>query len=99
MAETACGYLTEDNLMWVSTDERKMITRMLKLAEQYPDEVQILEMPETNDGCLYMKVPANWLLIRHPKKMNLSEEQKDAMRERLQKMRESKTEDTEEDEE
>ena len=99
MAETACGYLTEDNLMWVSTDERRMITRMMKLAEQYPDEVQIRNRPEDNDGCLCMTVPASWLLIRHPKKMNFSEEQKDAMRERLQKMRESKTEDTEEDEE
>ena len=87
--ETSVGY-DDRKIMWVSTDERRMITRMLKLAEQYPEEVQILAMPETNDGCLYMKCPASWLYIRHPKKMNITDEQKAAAAERLRKAREAK---------
>lgn len=63
---------------------------MLKLAEQYPEEVQILAMPETNDGCLYMKCPANWLVIRHPKRVSLTDEQKAAAAERLRKAREAR---------
>ena len=94
--ETVCEY-DDRRIMRVSTDERKMITRMLKLAEQYPDEAEILEMPETNDGCLYMKVPADWLLIRHPKKMKLTDEQREAAAARLRKLREEK-EDEESDE-
>ena len=86
--ETSTGY-DDRKIMWVSTDERRMITRMLKLAEQYPEEVQILAMPETNDGCLYMKCPASWLVIRHPKKMNITDEQKAAAAERLRKAREA----------
>ena len=85
--------------MWVSTDEKRMINRMLKLAGQYPDEVQILERPETNDGCLYMKCPADWLLIRHPKKVIMTEEQRAAAAERLRKARESQNDEDMEDEE
>ena len=95
IVETACEYL-DDKVMRISTDERRMINRMMKLAEQYPDEVEIIERPETNDGCLYMKCPADWLLIRHPKKMNYTEEQRAAMAERIKNIRVPK--DDEEDE-
>lgn len=94
--ETACEYL-DDKVMRISTDERRMITRLMKLAEQYPDEVEIIERPETNDGCLYLKCPADWLLIRHPKKMNYSDEQRAAMAERMKNIRGQK--DNGEDEE
>ena len=70
-----------------------MITRMLKLAEQYPEEVQILAMPETNDGCLYMKCPASWLVIRHPKRVSLTDEQKAATAERLRASRKRRSAD------
>lgn len=94
--ETACEYL-EDRVMRVSTDERRMITRLMKLAEQYPDEVEIIERPETNDGCLYLKCPADWLLIRHPKKMNYTEEQRAAMAERIKNIRVPKEDEGDED--
>ena len=94
--ETACEYL-DDKVMRISTDERRMITRLMKLAEQYPDEVEIIERPETNDGCLYLKCPADWLLIRHPKKMNYTDEQRAAMAERMKNIRGQK--DNEEDDE
>lgn len=93
--ETACEYL-DDKVMRISTDERRMITRLMKLAEQYPDEVEIIERPETNDGCLYLKCPADWLLIRRPKKMNYTDEQRAAMAERIKNIRVPK--DDEEDE-
>lgn len=96
--ETACGYL-DDKAMHISTDERRMINRLLKLVEQYPDEAQIIERPETNDGCLYMKCPADWLLIRHPKKLSLTDEQRAAAAERLRKAREAKNDEDMEDEE
>ena len=94
--ETACEYL-DDKVMRVSTDERRMINRIMKLAEQYPDEVEIIERPETNDGCLYMKCPADWLLIRHPKKMNYTEEQRAAMAERIKNIRVPKDDEEDED--
>lgn len=54
--ETCCEYT--DSVMWVSTDERRMITRMMKLIAEHPDETEIIKRPEENDGCLYCKVPS-----------------------------------------
>ena len=51
--ETCCEYT--DSVMWVSTDERRMITRMMKLIAEHPDETEIIKRPEENDGCLYCK--------------------------------------------
>ena len=94
--EVACEY-DDRKIMWVSADEKKMINRMLKLKEQYPDKVEILRMPETNDGCIYAKCPAEWLSIRPPKKMNYTEEQREANAERLRKARESMKQEREND--
>lgn len=85
--ETACGYLS-DKLMWVSTDERKWINRLLKMAEEHPDEVTVVCRPEENDGCLYLKCPASYLKISPPRRRNLTDEQHAALSERLKLMRE-----------
>ena len=72
--ETCCEYT--DSVMWVSTDERRMITRMMKLIAEHPDETEIIKRPEENDGCLYCKVPSTWLKIAPPVKREMSDEQK-----------------------
>ena len=80
--ETQCGYL-DYKVMWVSTDEKKWINRLLKLAAQHPDEVTIRALPDENDGCLYLKCPAEWLKIAPPRRLNLTEEQRIARVEAL----------------
>ena len=84
--ETACEYL-DNKVMWVSTDERKWITRLLKIAKEHPDEVEIIRLPEDNDGCLYLKCPASYLKISPPIKRNMTEEQRIASSERMKLMR------------
>jgi hypothetical protein len=74
--------------MWVSTDERRMITRMMKLIAEHPDETEIIKRPEENDGCLYCKVPSTWLKIAPPVKREMSDEQKAAASQRMQKLNE-----------
>lgn len=86
--DTGCAYT--DNNMYVSTDERWLINRLLKFAEQKPDNVTILKRPEENDGCLYCIVPSNWLKITPPAKRDLTEEQKQALSERMANARNSK---------
>ena len=81
--ETCCEYT--DSVMWVSTDERRMITRMIKLIAEHPDETEIIKRPEENDGCLYCKVPSTWLKIAPPVKREMSEKQRAAMEKNLQK--------------
>ena len=82
--ETCCEYT--DSVMWVSTDERRMITRMMKLIAEHPDETEIIKRPEENDGCLYCKVPSTWLKIAPPVKREMSDEQKAAASQRMQKL-------------
>ena len=84
--ETCCEYT--DSVMWVSTDERRMITRMIKLIAEHPDETETIKRPEENDGCLYCKVPSTWLKIAPPVKREMSDEQKAAASQRMQKLNE-----------
>ena len=86
--ETCCNYTGKT--MYVSTDERWLINRILKFAEQKPDDVNILAMPENNDGCLYCAVPADWLKITPPTKREFTEEQRTALAERMANARQSR---------
>ena len=61
--ETCFNYCDEKQAFF-SSDERKWITRIRKLQEQNPDEVIILRQPETNDGCIYCKLPASYLQVQ-----------------------------------
>lgn len=98
--ETAMGYLTEDEgRAWFSSDEKKWKNRIMKLAEEYPEQVKITVYPEDNDGCINAWIPAKWIRVKPPVKRNLTEEQRMAMSERLKKAREAGNEDEEEDEE
>lgn len=87
--ETCCEY-TDKERMYLSTDERRLITRILRFHEKRPDDVTILKRPEENDGCLYCIVPPSWLKITPPVKRELTEEQRKASSERMAYMREKK---------
>ena len=87
--ETCCNY-TDNNRMFISTDERWLINRILRFAEQKPDDVTIIKRPEENDGCLYCSVPTSWLKITPPTKREFTEEQKTAMAERMANARNNK---------
>lgn len=50
-----------------------------------------MEQPETNDGCIYASVPSQWLKIAPPRKLSYTDEQREAMGERLKKYRKSLT--------
>ena len=90
--ETACEYL-DDKVMRVYTDERRMITKLLKIAKEHPNEVEIIRLPEENDGCLYFKCPASYLKISPPVKRIMTDEQRIAATERLKSARKMKQSD------
>ena len=87
--ETSCTY-TDKERMYLSTDERRLITRILRFYEKHPDDVTIIKRPEENDGGLYCIVPPSWLKITPPVKRELTEEQRKASSERMAYMREKK---------
>jgi hypothetical protein len=83
--ETCCEY-TEKTL-FVSSDHQKWINRIRKLSEQYPDDVTIKHRPEENDGCICATMPSEWLRISPPRKVEMSEERKAELSERLRMAR------------
>ena len=78
--ETAIDHYGGEKFAGVSTGERTLISRLNKLAEQYPDDVKVVAV---NQEGMYYKVPWNWISIRPPRKMNLTDEQRAAIGARL----------------
>lgn len=81
--ETCFNYT--DEVCYMSSDERRWISKVRKLKDSYPDEVRILREPEVNDGCIYATVPARWVKLNPPKQ--LSEENRQKLADRLRQMR------------
>ena len=84
--ETCCEYT--DKTLFVSSDHQKWINKIRKLAEQYPDDVTMKNRPEENDGCICATMPSEWLRISPPRKVEMTEEQKAELAERLRLARE-----------
>ena len=83
MNETGFEYLVEENFATIWSSERKWINKINKLKQSYPDEVQIKHTPEDNHGMIYARVPKNWFKLTPPRKVNLTEEQRAALSERM----------------
>lgn len=85
--DTSWSY-TDRDFCYFSSDERKWILRIRKWAAEYPDEVSIEYEPEKNDGCICAKLPVRWMDgVRPPRKVNKSEEQREAEAARLKQWR------------
>ena len=65
----------------VTFPKGKYATKVVKLAEQNPDEVQICH--KNKDGSVVAHIPISYIHISKPRKLNLTEEQRQVMRERL----------------
>ena len=72
--------ITDKEVAYFSSDERKWIAKVRKLKEQRPDEVQIIREPEENDGCIYCTLPADWFKLTATR--IISDEQRELLRER-----------------
>ena len=84
LKETVVGYIDSDKHASLCSGERKWINRILKLKEEHPEEIDIKEYPESNQGIILAHFPKKWLKINPPRQM--SEEQKAAAAERLKAM-------------
>ena len=77
--ETSFNYV-DKNTAFFSSDERRWIARVRKLAEKRPDVVVILKQPEDNDGCIYARMPPRTLKLSLPAAMCEEERQVRAAR-------------------
>lgn len=86
MAETSIDFIHgEDVAVW-SSDYFTVIRIMEEYLKNYPDKVSIVSDYSDSDGqnrCLTIKIPAKWMRNpKPPKSRNLTEEQREAMKER-----------------
>jgi hypothetical protein len=85
--ETSYNQTADSKTAELSTNERKWVNKLLRLAEQHPDQVRIIEHPDNNYGVLLAEFPKSWFKISPPKKCNMTDEQKAALAERLKSSR------------
>ena len=86
--ENAIEFLRNTKTATVSFSQGKYISKIKKYAEAFPDDVKIVA--ENTDGSIVAYVPVKWIKISPPRQ--ISEEQKEAARERLSKYWDNKGE-------
>ena len=88
--ENAIEFLDGQKTATVTLHDRRLRNRILKLAEQYPDEVQVIKRPNSKgqQGYLVAHVPASWIQVVPVVKRQYTEEEKEVLRERLKAARE-----------
>lgn len=86
--ETCFNYCNPDKAFF-SSDERRWINRIHKLAQEHPDDVKIIREPEQNDGCIYCQLPVRYMHIYAPSKHELSDEERKVCAERLRRNRQN----------
>ena len=90
--ENAIEWLEGQKTVTVTLHSQKLKNRVLKLAEQNPGKVKVIARPDDRgqNGYLLAHVPASWIRIDPPRKVNMSDERKEELRERLAAMRAGK---------
>lgn len=77
--ENVVEFLRDAKTATVSFSQGRYIGKIKKLAEQYPEDVQIIH---ENRGSIVAHIPVSYVRIGKPKQMNLTDEQKEILRER-----------------
>ncbi len=88
--ETCVEYIDVENCATFYSAERKWVNKILKLKESYPDDVDIKEYPENNNGAILAHVPKSWLKISPPRTREMTDEQREAAAKRLADAREKR---------
>ena len=83
VAETGINHLHGSKHCSISTGERSLLGNLMKLAESYPDDVELVAVNQ--DGSRFYHIPWKWIKISPPRQY--TEEQRQAMRERFETVR------------
>lgn len=72
------------------SSESKWINKLYKLSESNPGCVEIIKEPDDNGGYILAHIPKSWMKMQPPRKVQMSDEQKDAAAARLAEARSKK---------
>lgn len=79
-AENVIEFLRGSQTALVTFSQGRYISQVKTLAERFPEDVQILKLPEDNHGYLLARIPVRYIKLRPP--VQMSQEQRDALAER-----------------
>lgn len=79
--ENVIEFYNSDEYALVTLNRGRYISKVLKYAEQFPGECKILA--KNTDGSILAKLPAKWVRIAKPKSMELTDEERKELGERL----------------
>ncbi len=82
--ENNIEWLNGQKTMTISLSERRLINKLKKLREQYPDEVELVA--DNHDGTYCFRIPRKYLKLSRRK--DLTEERRQAMSEQGKRMAE-----------
>ena len=85
--ENVIEWLNGQDIAVLTLSERRYISRVKKLNASNSGVTDYHTNP---DGTIYARVPLDWIRITPPKKMNLSEEERQKRAERMKKAHISK---------
>lgn len=91
--ENCIEWLTGQNMIVLSLTQERMINKVRKLKQKFPDEVKI----KTNkDGSICAKMPLSYLKLNHTERepKELTDEEKKEIRKRLQAGKKAKSQDS-----
>lgn len=85
--ETHITWSAEDKTAHIFTADPIYIRKLDKMVQQHPDQYKLIKEEDwLGNRCCFYHVPAKYISFRGPITRTLTEDQKAAARERLQKM-------------
>ena len=90
LKEANINFYEGDDTVWVTVYQGKYKNQIEKLAKEYPDEVKVIA--RNDNGTLYAKLDKKFvhLSFSYREKREMTEDQKEAARERMKLMQEAR---------
>ena len=98
--ENVVEFIRNSKIATATFSQRSWVTKMQRLAEKFPDEVQIVAVNKDVDGNVNSVVahfPVSFLHINHRVRTDMTDEQKMAIAERLKSARQKSNNDDADD--
>ena len=92
MNENVIEFLRDQKTATVTFCQKKFINKIKDLADKFPDECRILK--ENEDGSIVAHIPVKWIKVNNPqrKPRDLSDEEREVLRNRMKLARQKRKE-------
>ena len=84
--ETIINYNEEEKLASVYTFNKSLKRKLARLAEERPSECRLAKTWQPEESVEYL-VPKKWIKVSPPRRLNLTDEQKETLAKRLEDAR------------